>query len=91
MGGSASREDRKAFQNQGRELSEPMTDHEPRLTGTKTCPDCGEDKPVIEFGVRKTSSDGLDTYCRPCKAIRTNRAPSKRPRGGNHHYTDPYW
>ncbi|WP_045878712.1 endonuclease VII domain-containing protein [Pseudofrankia sp. DC12] len=39
--------------------------------GHRTCPDCGERKPVAEFAAKSRASDGLHTYCRPCNSIRT--------------------
>lgn len=36
----------------------------------KTCRDCGETKPLTEFGKHKTTSDGRNSYCRPCMAER---------------------
>jgi hypothetical protein len=36
----------------------------------KKCPDCGEDKPVSEFGRNAKLKDGLQFYCRACCARR---------------------
>jgi hypothetical protein len=45
---------------------------------TKTCRDCGEEKPLTEFYRRKQSPDGFALYCRACFGIRTARAYRKR-------------
>ena len=33
---------------------------------TKPCPDCGEVKPLSEFGNDKRNKDGKRVYCKPC-------------------------
>ena len=35
---------------------------------TKVCYMCKQEKPVSEFSRNKTTSDGLQTYCRKCLA-----------------------
>ena len=45
-----------------------MPDHEPRLTGTKVCTHCHEEKPVLAFPVDKAARDGLHPWCRDCTA-----------------------
>lgn len=34
---------------------------------TKTCTNCGETKPVTEFGADKRKRDGLTSWCKECK------------------------
>lgn len=41
-------------------------DHEPALSGVKTCTHCRETKPVIAFAVCKRAADGLASHCRDC-------------------------
>ena len=36
----------------------------------KRCPDCGQEKPLSEFGNNRTTKDGLQVYCRSCCARR---------------------
>jgi hypothetical protein len=50
----------------------------------KKCPDCGEQKPVSEYGRNASRPDGLAFYCRPCfqrRAAATYRR--KRQRAGH--------
>lgn len=37
---------------------------------TKTCSDCGTEKPVAEFPRNPSTSDGYGTYCKACFAVR---------------------
>lgn len=37
----------------------------------KTCTKCGVEKPVTEFTARKTAHDGLNYWCKACKAQRS--------------------
>lgn len=47
--------------------------------GTKVCSRCREELPVDNFGRRKVSNDGLDTYCRVClNQIERGRRVEKR-------------
>src|SRR3954462_13896641 len=36
----------------------------------KSCPDCGVEKPVTEFGQNRRLHDGLQFYCKACSARR---------------------
>lgn len=40
------------------------------MPGTKTCVDCGETKPLDEYGKNKSTRDGHARYCKPCKSAR---------------------
>lgn len=40
---------------------------EPKCTGTKTCPRCGEGKNVLAFAVNRGKKDGLRSVCRDCE------------------------
>lgn len=48
---------------------------------TKRCKDCGEVKPLDEFGADKRRTDGKKSYCKPCenarKAAWTKANPDK--------------
>jgi len=35
----------------------------------KRCPRCGEEKPFSEFAKNRARRDGLQTYCKPCRAV----------------------
>lgn len=35
----------------------------------KRCPRCGKTKPISEFHKNKRRRDGLQTYCKPCRAV----------------------
>ncbi len=54
------------------------TSHEPRMTGTKTCKECGVPKQVICFSADKTMKDGLCGYCRDCKSEKDKHNPTKQ-------------
>jgi hypothetical protein len=52
----------------------------------KRCPRCGETKPLSEFHTNRTRRDGVQTYCKPCRAkidheryerLRGTRVPSR--------------
>jgi len=43
----------------------------------KKCSRCGESKSLELFGSNKRNKDGLDTYCKPCKRIKTNEWRAK--------------
>ena len=43
----------------------------PAAPTTKTCPKCGEDKPLSEYNRNRKRKDGLQVYCKAClKAYR---------------------
>ncbi|MGI8331873.1 endonuclease VII domain-containing protein [Actinomadura scrupuli] len=44
----------------------------------KKCPDCGETKPVAEFGLNKRLSDGYARYCKACFGVRSRASYRKR-------------
>lgn len=47
--------------------------------GMKSCPDCGETKPVDQFHRASKSKDGLSTYCKLCACARSrDRSPEYR-------------
>lgn len=44
----------------------------------KKCNDCGETKPVTDFGKEAKCPDGLRPYCRSCVRIRNKRTGANR-------------
>jgi hypothetical protein len=44
----------------------------------KTCPDCGLEKDVAEFGRNKRRADGLAQYCKACFGLRSKASYRKR-------------
>jgi hypothetical protein len=50
----------------------------------KTCPDCGEAKPVSAFGVNRRRPDGLAHYCKACFARRNKDYYAKRRTAAGH-------
>ncbi len=67
----------------------PRTRHRnaepPRARTVKWCPDCGQEKPVSDFGRNKSSRDGFTGYCRPCHNRRV-RDSRMRTHGGSRSY-----
>lgn len=53
---------------------------EPRMSGEKRCSCCGEEKPVLAFGVQKKSPDGLASWCRDCSNLVGSKSPSTKAR-----------
>jgi hypothetical protein len=49
----------------------------------KTCPDCGLEKPISQFGLRSVSPDKHSTYCKPCWRTRSYAAAKKRKHAKN--------
>ena len=49
------------------------------MVESKTCPKCGETKPVSEFPKRRASPDGLNTYCKTCSNSISKEFHRKRP------------
>lgn len=50
---------------------------------TKNCFNCGDDKPLDEFPIKKSTKDGLHSRCREClieynKEYRKNKKATKR-------------
>lgn len=46
--------------------------------GSKKCPDCGQLKPVSQFGRNKRMADGLARYCKECFGLRSKASYRKR-------------
>jgi hypothetical protein len=44
---------------------------------SKTCQDCGQNKPVSQFGKRSVSKDKLMYVCKPCWRLQTRQALKK--------------
>lgn len=59
-------------------MSAPPVHHPPQMTGTKRCPRCKKDLPVIYFSVNFCNKDGLHSYCRDCVSAIIAQTPSKR-------------
>ena len=49
----------------------------PRMSGTKICPRCKKDLPVIFFAVNRRNKDGLHSDCRKCSSEIIAKTPSK--------------
>lgn len=47
--------------------------------GMKSCPDCGETKPVEQFGKNNAHRDRLMTYCKSCATERAKATARKYP------------
>lgn len=46
---------------------------------TKVCAHCKQEKPVHEFGIKKTAKDGLNCYCKDCiRAFQKKTADKRR-------------
>ena len=43
----------------------------------KTCPSCKETKDRTEFNKNKSTKDGLQSYCKPCKTAANRRSPNR--------------
>jgi hypothetical protein len=55
---------------------------------SKSCPRCGQDKPLADFGRNRARADGLAAYCRPCaraagREANRRRDPVARRQGDN--------
>lgn len=57
-----------------------MKQHEPRMSGEKTCVLCGETKHVLAFSVDKSHRDGLGSWCRECTAEQASKAYRRKSR-----------
>lgn len=44
----------------------------------KTCPDCGQLKPLVAFGLNKRQPDGRARYCKECFSARSRASYRKR-------------
>lgn len=53
---------------------------EPRCSGTKTCPKCHQEKPVLAFASDRRRRDGLNSWCRECVGSSAREAPVARLR-----------
>lgn len=62
-----------------------MPDHEPRLTGTKVCSRCRQEKVALAFSGDRKMADGLKSECRECVAEFSYRwrAKHKKPHYDN--------
>ena len=49
---------------------------------SKVCRDCGLDKPISQFGIRKVSPDKHNIYCKPCWRQRSYKSMRKAKHGG---------
>lgn len=47
---------------------------------SKTCRDCGLEKPISQFGKRSLSLDKHNIYCKPCWLVRCNKSKRKASR-----------
>lgn len=62
-----------------------MSDHEPRVSGTKHCNgpshlQGGVELSVLAFATARRNSDGLHTECRDCSNWRTKHRPPSKAR-----------
>jgi RNase P subunit RPR2 len=49
---------------------------------SKTCPDCGLDKPISQFGKKSTSLDKHNLYCKICWKAKVYKSMNYRPKNG---------
>lgn len=56
-----------------------------RISKTKVCRRCGQEKPASEFNIDTDSSDGLQGECRKCLQARYFKSRGYRPL---HRFTD---
>jgi len=53
---------------------------QPQLrTSSKRCPKCDEVKPFEEFNKNRSSTDGLQAYCRPCQQQESKKYFNEKP------------
>lgn len=57
-------------------MSRSKQSHEPRMSGTKKCSRCGEEKHVMAFGFDRKMVEGLASWCRSCHSEQQQRTPS---------------
>lgn len=48
------------------------------MAETKICKKCGRELPVTEFYAHKHTRDGLDNYCKACKAQATKEGRARK-------------
>lgn len=56
----------------------------------KTCPKCTETKPYTEFNKNRSTKDGYQSYCKPCK-LSANKSNPKRPETGRRQRLKRYY
>lgn len=56
----------------------------------KRCPRCDSFKPLSEFNRNKLTKDGLQCYCKPCKAEATRASPKRLEVSRNSRYRRLY-
>jgi hypothetical protein len=49
---------------------------------SKTCRDCGLEKPISQFGKKSMSLDKHNIYCKPCWRVRVKAAVRRMRNGG---------
>lgn len=59
--------------NAARKAAQPQL-----VSQSKTCRDCGLDKPIAQFGKRSVSPDKHNIYCKKCWNVRISIAQKKR-------------
>jgi hypothetical protein len=45
---------------------------ESSITLTKICCDCGDEKPITDFGIRRNQKDGHNYYCKSCNSAQSS-------------------
>lgn len=63
-----------------------MVNHTPN----KTCAHCQKEKPHNAFSVDRRKADGLDSYCRDCKAEKRKKVPLEKAREYQRHYREKF-
>lgn len=48
------------------------------IRDSKVCPKCNNKKPISQFHIYRSSSDGHLSYCKPCWITITKKAQAKR-------------
>lgn len=54
-------------------IAEPAS----QVSTSKTCFDCGLEKPIGQFGKRSTNKDKKNDYCKECWVIRVKKSQNK--------------
>lgn len=55
--------------NASRKVAQPRVE-----VNSKVCRECGLEKPISQFGIKATSLDKHNIYCKPCWRVRTYAA-----------------
>lgn len=63
--------------NAARKAAQPTV-----VVQSKTCRDCGSEKPISQFGKRSVSLDKHNIYCKPCWKTRVAKAARRQKNGG---------